>query len=136
MRLIVASLILTIGIVPATSGDPTGKWKALIAEGKAPPAAWWNNLANRHKGLCCSGSDGLALKDIDWDTKDGHYRVHLVDVLIEGTRIKNEWITVPDDAVVDAPNLYSSAVVWPYLTMTSDGIPHTAIRCFLKGFEG
>ena len=27
------------------------------------------------KGLCCSFADGFAVSDVDWESKDGHYRV-------------------------------------------------------------
>jgi hypothetical protein len=46
------------------------------------------------KGPCCSDADGFALSDPDWESRSGHYRV----------RIDNEWIDVPDDAVITEPN--------------------------------
>ena len=33
-------------------------------------------------GNCCSFADGLSISDVDWDTKEGHYRV----------RLHGEWI--------------------------------------------
>lgn len=77
---------------------------------------WFNNLASK-KGLCCSFVDGFAVKDVDWDTFEGHYRV----------RIDRQWVTVPEEAVVAEPNRYGQAVVWPY--KGSDG--ETLIRCFM-----
>jgi hypothetical protein len=79
---------------------------------------WFNNLTSGN-GNCCSFADGLSISDVDWDTKDGHYRV-----LLHG-----EWITVPNSAVVTEPNRYGPAVVWPY--MDSEG--NIYIRCFLPG---
>ena len=73
-------------------------------------------------GNCCSFADGLSISDVDWDTKDGHYRV-----LLHG-----EWINVPNSAVVTEPNRYGPAVVWPY--MDTDG--NIYIRCFLPGAGG
>ena len=70
-------------------------------------------------GLCCSFADGFRVDDVDWDTQDDHYRVHL----------QGEWIVVPDNAVVTEPNKFGPAVVWPY--MGTDG--QTQIRCFLPG---
>ena len=61
----------------------------------------------------------LTISDVDWDTKDGHYRV----------RLHGEWIDVPDIAVVTGPNRYGPAVVWPYM----DENGKTYIRCFLPG---
>jgi hypothetical protein len=34
------------------------------------------------------------VSDVDWDTKDGHYRV----------RLEGEWIDVPEDALITEPN--------------------------------
>jgi hypothetical protein len=90
--------------------------------GPSNPAmhAWFDSLA-AGKGLCCSFADGLALKDIDWDTDGpkGTYRV----------RLGGKWIVVPKSAVVTEPNKYGMPVVWPY--QDSDG--KTQIRCFLPG---
>ena len=80
--------------------------------------AWFNGLASG-KGLCCSFADGQQINDVDWDTKDGHYRVHLNGI----------WVVIPDDAVVTVPNKFGAAVVWPY----SDADGTTKIRCFLPG---
>jgi hypothetical protein len=59
------------------------------------------------------------VEDVDWDTQDGHYRV----------RIFEQWIVVPDVAVVTEPNRFGPTVVWPY--RDRDGA--TQIRCFLPG---
>jgi hypothetical protein len=54
---------------------------------------WFNHLSSG-KGPCCSNADGTALSDVDWETKDGHYRV----------RLEGQWRDVPDDAVIKEPN--------------------------------
>ena len=79
---------------------------------------WFDNLTSSN-GNCCSFADGLSISEVDWDTKDGHYRV-----LLHG-----EWINVPNSAVVLGPNRYGPAVVRLY--MDTDG--NTYIRCFLPG---
>jgi hypothetical protein len=84
----------------------------------SPLKSWFDQLASG-KGLCCSFADGFKVDNVDWDTKDGHYRV----------RLNGEWIFVPDDAVVTEPNKFGPAVVWPY--MSTDG--QTQIRCFIPG---
>jgi hypothetical protein len=84
----------------------------------SPLKSWFDQLASG-KGLCCSFADGFRVDDVDWDTRDGHYRV----------RLNGDWIVVPDSAVVTEPNKFGPAVVWPY--MNSDG--QTQIRCFLPG---
>jgi hypothetical protein len=53
----------------------------------SPLKPWFERLKSG-RGLCCSGADGVALSDPDWDSQDGHYRV----------RIDGEWITVPDES--------------------------------------
>lgn len=83
----------------------------------SPLKEWFNHLASG-KGLCCSSADGQVVEDPDWESKDGHYRV----------RIGNEWIDVPDDAVIKEPNLYGRTMVWP---MFSGGL--MTIRCFMPG---
>ena len=86
-----------------------------------PLHAWFDQLASG-KGLCCSFADGVSVQDVDWDTREGRYRV----------RLHGEWILVPDNALVTEPNRAGVAIVWPYLD--SDGM--TQIRCFLPGTEG
>ena len=80
--------------------------------------AWFDRLASG-KGLCCSFADGFSIADVDWDTKDGRFRV----------RVDGQWIDVPDTAVVTEPNRFGPAVVRPY--RDADGT--TQIRCFLPG---
>lgn len=78
---------------------------------------WYESLRSG-KGPCCDGSEATRLDDAEWESKDGHYRV----------RIRGEWVDVPDDAVVEGPNLDGRAMVWPYY---EDG--HPRVRCFMPG---
>jgi hypothetical protein len=84
----------------------------------SPLKGWFDSLRSKAGGACCSNADGMTLADVDWDTKDGHYRV----------RLEGEWIDVPDDAVVTEPNRAGRTMVWPYYV---NG--HPLIRCFLPG---
>jgi len=79
--------------------------------------SWFDHLASG-KGLCCSFADATALAHVDWESRDGHYRVHL----------DNEWIGVPDDAVITEPNRAGRTMVWPMKSPL--GI---SIRCFMPG---
>jgi len=79
--------------------------------------SWFDHLASG-KGLCCSIVDGHAVADPDWDSKDGHYRV----------RLDNQWIDVPDDALITAPNRAGRTMVW---TWYFNG--KKEIRCFIPG---
>lgn len=84
----------------------------------SPLKPWFDQLASG-KGLCCSFADGVSVEDVDWDVKDGHYRV----------RLNGQWVVVPDSAVVTEPNRYGRTVVWPY----QDASGTTRIRCFMPG---
>jgi hypothetical protein len=81
---------------------------------------WFNRLASG-KGLSCSFADGFAVSDVDWESKNGHYRV----------RLENNWIDVPDDALITEPNRAGRTMVWP---MRFNG--ETFIRCFMPGSMG
>lgn len=81
---------------------------------------WFDGLKSKGGSLCCSDADGRNVKDVDWDTQDGHYRVRL-----DGT-----WIVVPDAAVIDVPNRAGIAIVWPVF----DGVS-IKIRCFIPGTQ-
>ena len=84
--------------------------------------AWFDSLRST-KGLCCSFVDGFAVSDVDWESKDGHYRV----------RLEGRWIDVPDDAVVTEPNRAGRTMVWPYTADRGTDHPSTEIRCFMPG---
>jgi hypothetical protein len=83
----------------------------------SPLKPWFDHLASR-RGLCCSMADGQVVADPDWESKDGHYRV----------RLDNQWIDVPDDALITEPNRAGRTMVWP---MRIDN--QISIRCFMPG---
>jgi hypothetical protein len=83
----------------------------------SPLKSWFDSLRSA-KGLCCSDADGSVVSDVDWESKDGHYRV----------RLDGQWIDVPDDAVITVPNLAGRTMVWPL-----KGASGISIRCFLPG---
>jgi hypothetical protein len=84
----------------------------------SPLKPWFDSLRSKAGGSCCSNADGMALSDVDWDMREGHYRV----------RLDGEWIDVPDDTVITEPNRAGRTMVWPYYV---NG--HALIRCFLPG---
>ena len=87
-----------------------------------PELNGWYESLHSGKGSCCDGSDAKRVDDVDWDSKDGHYRV----------RLNGQWIYVPDEAVVEGPNKAGPAMVWPYTTI---GVP-LGVRCFMPGSMG
>jgi hypothetical protein len=85
---------------------------------------WFDSLESR-KGPCCSDADGSVVKDADWESRDGHYRV----------RLQDRWVDVPDEAVVTVPNLFGRTMVWPvyYNGYSEGGNALIYIRCFIPG---
>lgn len=89
----------------------------------SPLKDWFDRLSSG-KGRCCSDADGTALSDVDWETKDGHYRV----------RIEGQWWDVPDDAVIKEPNRAGRTMVWPIIYYSVANLPlRVEIRCFMPG---
>ena len=104
--------LLAVMLHPAAARD-RGQY------GNTPPElkAWFDSLRSG-RGPCCSDADGSAVSDVDWESKNGLYRV----------RIEGEWVSVPEDAVITTPNRVGRTMVWPiYL----DG--HPVVRCFMPG---
>ena len=83
----------------------------------SPLKQWFDSLRSG-KGPCCSDADGSVVSDVDWELREGHYRV----------RLEGEWIDVPDDAVITEPNRAGRTMVWPV-----KGAVGISIRCFLPG---
>lgn len=113
--LIYVFLALAIIINPqiAHSRDPDGRYA------QSPLKGWFESLKDKNGVGCCSTADGLRLEDVDWETKDGRFRV----------RIDGEWIDVPPEALIEQPNLAGPAIVWPVKSAT--GKIH--VRCFIPG---
>lgn len=103
--------VLAVTAWRASARDLDGRYA------NSPLKPWFDHLASG-KGLCCSFADGEAVADVDWETKDGHYRV----------RLEDRWIEVPDEAVITEPNRAGRTMVWP---MHYDG--ELSIRCFMPG---
>jgi hypothetical protein len=116
-QLVIATLIFLA--VLALSSIP----QSYAHDHSRPDLDNWFRSLQAGRGPCCDGSEALRLDDVDWDTKDGHYRV----------RIDGEWIDVPDITVVTGPNRSGPTMVWPYQTRELDGTSKTLIRCFLPG---
>jgi hypothetical protein len=88
----------------------------------SPLKPWFESLHSK-RGLCCADADGMTLKDVDWDSKDGHYRV-----FVEGT-----WWDVPEDAVIKEPNQDGRTIVWPIYVWSESKLQALKIRCFMPG---
>ena len=114
MKVLRASVAL-IASAAVFAGSATARDDGRYANSPLKP--WFDSLRSK-KGLCCSDADGSVVSDVDWESKDGHYRV----------RLEGQWIDVPDDAVITVPNRAGRTMVWP--VKDALGI---SIRCFLPG---
>jgi hypothetical protein len=108
----VAALVFALAAPSAQARD-----RGQYANSSPEMKAWFDGLRSR-KGPCCSDADGSAVSDVDWETKNGHYRV----------RIDGDWVDVPDEAVITEPNRVGRAMVWPIR-----GYLGVSIRCFMPG---
>src|SRR6476646_4711332 len=98
MRL--AGIIISLAmLIVASEARDRGQFAKSTPEIKA----WFDSLKSGKGFLCCSDADGTAVSDVDWESKDGHYRV----------RLGSQWIDVPDDALVRVPNRAGRTMVWP-----------------------
>src|ERR1700681_244413 len=82
---------VAIGLAAVLTGEATARDDGRYAGSPLKP--WFDSLKSG-KGPCCSDADGSAVSDVDWESKDGHYRV----------RLDGEWIDVPNEAVITEPN--------------------------------
>jgi hypothetical protein len=82
---------------------------------------WVKSLHSPGGAWCCDISDGRALLDADWQSKGGHYQV----------KLRDDWLDVPDDAVIGEPNKLGQTIVW---MQYKNGEP--VVVCFLPGAGG
>jgi hypothetical protein len=108
--------IRVLALHPAVARDLDGRFA------NSPLHSWFESLRSG-RGPCCSDADGRALSDVDWDSKDGHYRVY----------IDGEWWDVPDEAVIKEPNRAGRTMVWPVYYSPQGGPVRIEIRCFMPG---
>jgi len=106
------------GTLPAFGRDLDGRYR------ESPLHDWFEHLASR-KGLCCSFADGYVVRDADWETMEGHYRVRVPKSADSSDAV---WVDVPDEAVITEPNRAGHTMVWPLYTYQG-----VSIRCFMPG---
>lgn len=104
------SLGFTVLVTPALAHDDDRYYNS-------PLKPWFESLQSEF-GKCCTDFDGYIVSDTDWKSNNGRYRV----------RIDNEWVDVPDGAVVKQPNRFGRTMVWRHYI---DG--HPRVRCFMPG---
>lgn len=115
ISLVVASIVVAFG------RDLDGRFA------QSPLKPWFDGLRSR-VGPCCSDADGYAISDVDWEMKDGHYRVRIPRSNYEPLNTQMIWLDVPDEAVITEPNRAGRTMVWPIW-----GYQGPSIRCFMPG---
>jgi hypothetical protein len=113
LRITSALLLLALAAPLSQARDLDGRYAS-----QNPELHKWFEGLKSGKGPCCSDADGTAVSDVDWESYNGHYRV----------RIDNEWVDVPDEAVITEPNRIGRTMVWPIR-----GYLGISIRCFMPG---
>lgn len=84
---------------------------------------WYKTLKNNAKFPCCDGSDAYSVLDPDWErTSDENFPFKV--------KLQEEWVLVPQWAVVSENNRAGVAKVWPIFV---NGKPD--VRCFMPGSE-
>lgn len=93
----------------------------------SPLKPWFDSLRSG-KGPCCSDADGYALSDVDWQSRDGHYRVRSPISNDPADKQSMIWVDVPEEALITEPNRAGRTMVWPIW-----GYQGPSIRCFMPG---
>lgn len=104
-------LMLLLGVHFARARDVDGRYA------NSPNKEWFEGLHSKSGAWCCNEADGEV--DPTWRREGDHYQV----------MIRGNWMDVPDDAIITAPNLIGKAVVWPIYAHSSV----QSIRCFMPG---
>jgi hypothetical protein len=121
--LILVAFLLALVVAVRVLSPLTAAARDLDGRFAGSPLHNWFESLHSGKGPCCSDADGTALSDVDWETREGHYRV----------RIEGEWWDVPDEAVITEPNRAGRTMVWPvYYRMVNKPL-RIDIRCFMPG---
>jgi hypothetical protein len=116
-------IVVALGVALVVGGRIAADARDLDGRYAGSPLKDWFDSLRSGKGPCCSDADGTALSDIDWETKDGHYRV----------RIEGQWWDVPDEAVIREPNRAGRTMVWPVYYGSRNETIRVDIRCFMPG---
>jgi hypothetical protein len=115
--------LLGLEKIPSTSARTWATPRSVIPKLRAAPSERSRTRLRTIGPRCCSGADGTALSDADWEVRDGHYRV----------RIKSQWWDVPEQAVIKEPNRAGRTMVWPFYEWTLGKPLRIDIRRFMPG---
>jgi hypothetical protein len=125
-RLMFAALVVVLALGGRISAPHKAAARDLDGRYANSPLHNWFESLHSSKGPCCSDADGTALSDVDWEAKDGRYRVRIEDV----------WWDVPEEAVIKEPNRAGRTMVWPVYYRATGAPVRIDIRCFMPGSMG
>ena len=95
--------------------------------------AWFKSLKNTAGERCCDGGDGEHAQT-DWDMAKRGYKVLLKNP--QRPDEPGQWFNVPNDVVLDRPNLSGRAMIWWWPSYELDGTMTPNWRCFIPGPAG
>ena len=115
------SVLVAIGLSLSSStlhAGNTGQPGAMSADNKT----WIKSLTDQ-LGICCGGpASARRPQAVSWNTDAGFYQV----------KVGDQWLFVPDEAVVKRSNRIGDAVVWvEYEGDIFSGELTPLVRCFL-----
>jgi len=113
--LIALSLFLPIATLHARD---TGELRHV-----SPDVKTWITTLTDDLGICCGGLAGaLRPQAVNWNDDTNFYRV----------KVGDQWLFVPDEAIIKSPNRIGDAVVWlEYEGDILSGELTPLVRCFL-----
>ena len=120
MKISPPHLAAGVGVLLAGVGISQARDSGQYSQSPQEIKTWIEHLTNNLGNLCCDDADGFA-PDV-WDIGPKSYRV----------KIHEEWLIVPDVAVIKGPNRLGHAVVWLEPTWAL-GESSDMVRCFLPG---
>ena len=114
------ALIVLVFLLPtaASARDLDGRYAG------SPLSPWFKSQKDKFGTSCCADADGVTIKDIDWSAQgEGQECQHTPALSYQNetssydgqycVRYKNEWWLVPQSALIEEPNRFGPAIIWP-----------------------
>ena len=119
----------------------------------SPLKPWFDSLRDKNGQQCCADADGAIVKDVDWTAQDMQQCRRTPELSFSEkagnyagdycVRYKNEWWLIPERAVIESPNRFGPAMIWPVCASKhyvsgaeackDDDSSLLFIRCFIPG---
>lgn len=111
--------VLVLLCIPTSvlAGNVDGRWDHIAQDMKD----WFRSQRNPHTKIsCCDESDG---EQVEEDIRNGEYWVR-------SPMSGGEWMRVPPENVIQAPNKWGRAVAW---YRRENGVGPMTVYCFIPG---